>query len=104
MTSTRRTFLTHSALMFASAYAAPWRGLLAADGESPVADTAFGKVRGTMVDGIQIFKGIPYGGTTAGKRSLPKTASPLSVMGLLGGLSLLAAGGLTMRRRRLHRG
>ena len=44
------------------------------------------------------------GGTTSGKRSLPKTASPLPVMGLLGGLSLLAAGGLTMRRRRLNRG
>ena len=44
------------------------------------------------------------GGTAPGKRSLPKTASPLPVMGLLGGLSLLAAGGLTMRRRRLNRG
>ena len=44
------------------------------------------------------------GGTASGKRSLPKTASPLPVMGLLGGLSLLAAGGLTMRRRRLNRG
>jgi len=44
------------------------------------------------------------GGTASGKRSLPKTASPLPVMGLLGALSLLAAGGLTMRRRRLNRG
>jgi len=44
------------------------------------------------------------GGTASGKRSLPKTAGPLPVMGLLGALSLLAAGGLTMRRRRLNRG
>lgn len=32
-----------------------------------VADTALGKVRGVDVDGIQTFKGIPYGANTAGK-------------------------------------
>jgi para-nitrobenzyl esterase len=76
MTSTRRTFLTHSALMLAAAYAAPWRDLLAIDGESPVADTAFGSVRGTTIDGIRIFKGIPYGGTTAGKNRFMPPVRP----------------------------
>ncbi len=33
------------------------------------------------------------------RRSLPKTASPLPLLGLLGGISLLAGSGLTIRRR-----
>jgi len=39
----------------------------------------------------------------SGGRTLPKTASPLPLLGLLGGLSLLAGGGLTIRRRYLTR-
>jgi LPXTG-motif cell wall-anchored protein len=35
---------------------------------------------------------------TATRRTLPKTGSPLPLLGLLGGISLLAASGLTMRR------
>jgi para-nitrobenzyl esterase len=82
MTSTRRTFLAHSALMLASAYALPWRDLLASDGESLVADTTSGKVRGTMVDGIRIFKGIPYGGTTAGKYRFRPPTKPVAWPGV----------------------
>jgi hypothetical protein len=33
------------------------------------------------------------------RRTLPKTASPLPLLGLLGGISLLAGSGLTIRRR-----
>ena len=43
------------------------------------------------------------GATASGGRTLPKTASPLPLLGLLGGLSLLAGGGLTIRRRYLTR-
>jgi hypothetical protein len=43
------------------------------------------------------------GGAASGGRTLPKTASPLPLLGLLGGLSLLAGGGLTIRRRYLTR-
>jgi para-nitrobenzyl esterase len=53
--------------------------LLAADhlqaltGEpSPVAETEYGRVRGASVEGVHIFRGIPYGGPTEGsKRFLP---------------------------------
>jgi para-nitrobenzyl esterase len=43
-------------------------------GDAPVAATLHGKVRGATKDGINVFKGIPYGGTTANARFKP--ASP----------------------------
>ncbi|NJD11014.1 MAG: carboxylesterase/lipase family protein, partial [Gemmatimonadetes bacterium] len=40
----------------------------------PIADTTTGKVRGFVADGINVFRGIPYGGDTAGKnRFVPPT-------------------------------
>ena len=74
MSSTRRTFVRQTSLLFAGAYASPWLNVAIAQAESAVAQTSAGKVRGTVLDGINIFKGIPYGGTTAGKnRFMPPT-------------------------------
>src|SRR5689334_23703545 len=40
-----------------------------------VADTQYGKVRGVSSDGVHVFKGVPYGGSTAGSgRFRPPTA------------------------------
>jgi len=39
------------------------------------------------------------GATASGRRTLPKTASSLPLLGLFGGLSLFAGAGLTIRRR-----
>jgi para-nitrobenzyl esterase len=72
--SSRRTFVKQSALLLASMQARPWLNIASADAGSAVATTSAGSVRGTVLDGINIFKGIPYGGTTAGKnRFMPPT-------------------------------
>jgi para-nitrobenzyl esterase len=42
-----------------------------ADGDGPIAKTRAGQVRGTLVDGINIFKGVRYGATTEGRRFMP---------------------------------
>ncbi len=74
-TSSRRTFVKQTGLLLAGIYAAPWIELVtAAETGTVTAKTSAGSVRGTEVQGIKIFKGIPYGGTTAGKnRFMPPT-------------------------------
>ncbi|MEQ1728538.1 MAG: carboxylesterase/lipase family protein [Vicinamibacterales bacterium] len=72
--STRRAFVKQASLLLAGAYASPWPRLTAADAASVTAKTATGNIRGTVLDGINIFKGIPYGGSTAGRnRFMPPT-------------------------------
>jgi para-nitrobenzyl esterase len=73
--SSRRLFVTQTGALLAGLYAGRNVGF-AADvrPEFVTATTSAGKVRGTVVEGIRIFKGIPYGGTTAGKnRFMPPT-------------------------------
>jgi len=37
-------------------------------GTQVITETCYGKVRGARVDGVTIFRGIPYGGATEGPR------------------------------------
>lgn len=70
----RRTFLQQTSLLAIPATAVLARGQSSQN--SVVAETAFGKVRGEEIQGIKIFKGIPYGATTAGQNRFMPPADP----------------------------
>jgi para-nitrobenzyl esterase len=72
--SSRRSFVKQATLLLAGVQASPWLRLAAADTSSVIATTSAGRVRGIVAQDIKIFKGIPYGGATAGKnRFMPPT-------------------------------
>jgi para-nitrobenzyl esterase len=69
----RRDFLKEAFLLVAGSGVA-LNNAWGADTRFVTADTAFGKIRGADVEGIKIFKGVPYGASTAGKnRFMPPT-------------------------------
>jgi para-nitrobenzyl esterase len=54
------------------------------DAGSPVAETQYGQIRGVEWQGIQVFRGIPYGGSTEGARRFLPAASPAPWSGIRG--------------------
>jgi para-nitrobenzyl esterase len=74
MTSRRRDFLKQASLLAAAAPFAINTGC--SSGSGPVADTRDGKVKGQIIDGISVFRGIPYGGDTSGKNRFLPPAKP----------------------------
>jgi para-nitrobenzyl esterase len=75
-TTSRRTFVRQTALFLAAAPASSWLRLVSADTESVVAETSAGRVRGTMSEGVNVFKGIPYGVSTEGKNRFMPPVKP----------------------------
>ena len=75
--SSRRGFLKQASVLVAGARLTPWlRPVAAADLATVIATTATGKVRGEVVDGIKVFKGIPYGAPTSGKNRFMPPLKP----------------------------
>src|SRR5689334_6840142 len=78
----RRAFAQQTALLLAGAHLAPWARLVQAqDVETAIADTSAGKVRGAIVEGIKVFKGIPYGAPTSGKNRFMPPVKPAAWTG-----------------------
>jgi len=85
--STRRTFLKQNSVVAAGAWAAlssPFAiksAQAASTSTSPIADTTYGKLRGRTMDGIHVFRGIPYGADTSGKNRFMPPQKPSSWTG-----------------------
>ena len=64
---------THRRAVLAGAVAATLAGLASAKAAAkvPIAVTRYGKVRGSEVEGIKVFKGVRYGADTGPRRFLP---------------------------------
>jgi para-nitrobenzyl esterase len=81
--TSRRSFIRQASLVVAGVQFAPWLDFVrAADLESAIGDTASGQVRGVVVDGIKVFKGIPYGAPTSGKNRFMPPVKPVAWTGM----------------------
>jgi para-nitrobenzyl esterase len=80
--SSRRRFLKHAGLLVACTQLAPWLRLArAADLENAIGETTSGKIRGVVIDGVKVFKGIPYGASTAGANRFMPPVKPAAWTG-----------------------
>jgi len=77
----RREFLKNSSLMAAMAGLTPAR-VFAQSSTYVMADTTFGRIRGIDSDGIKVFKGVPYGDTTAGPNRFLPPKDPVAWSGV----------------------
>ena len=97
----RRSFFRQSSALLAAAQAGSFGRLaLGADTADAIAETSYGKVRGTVSGDIKIFKGIPYGGTTGGKNRFMPPVKPVAWTGVRDALAFGPTAPQTVGERR----
>jgi len=97
----RRSFFRQSSAVLGAAQAGLFGRLaLGADTADVIAETSYGKVRGTVSGDIKIFKGIPYGGNTGGKNRFMPPVKPVAWTGVRDALAFGPTAPQTVGERR----
>jgi para-nitrobenzyl esterase len=77
----RRDFLRESGLLIAAS-SAGFARVFADEGSPVTVETAYGQIRGVDAAGIKVFKGIPYGASTAGSNRFMPPVAPAKWTGV----------------------